>query len=187
VTADRICVVGCSGAGKSTFGRRCAALGYAFLELDGVFHQAGWRKLPDDEARARIGAFLDAHDRWVVDGNYARFRDLLWTRADTIVWLDPGRWTVSLGVARRSLGRLIRREELWNGNRERWSEVFSLDPERSVIAWAWTRFPLYRQEYAREEHAPEWSHLRWARLRTRREADALLARSTAATGLALTV
>lgn len=152
--AKRICVVGCSGAGKSTFSRRCAALGYAHLELDGVVHQADWQPLPDDQVRARIDRFTSEHEHWVVDGNYTRFRSLLWRRADTIVWLDPGRWTVSHGVVSRSLRRLVRREELWNGNRERWSEVFSTDPERSVILWAWRRFPHYREEYLREMHSP---------------------------------
>lgn len=173
---NRICVVGCPGAGKSTFARRCAALGYAHLELDGVFHQANWEKLPDDEGRARIDAFTRAHDRWVVDGNYTRFRDLLWPRADTIVWIDPGRWTVSRGVIGRSIRRLVFREVLWNGNREQWSAVFSLDPERSILLWAWTRFPHYRKEYARAMHDPRWSHLTWVRLPSRREADAVLSR-----------
>lgn len=172
----RICVVGCSGAGKSTFGRRCArALGHAHLELDGVMHQAGWVKLDDQIARARIDAFTSTHERWVVDGNYAGFRDLLWGRADTIVWLDLDRHVVVSSVLWRSVRRLVTSEVLWNENRESWRNVFSLDPDRSVVMWAWTRFAHYREDYARQMESPEWPHLRWVRLRSRREVNRMLA------------
>lgn len=170
----RICVVGCSGAGKSTFARRCAEHGYARLELDAIVHQANWTTLPDDEARIRIQTFIDEHERWVIDGNYPHFRHLLWRRADTIVWLDPDRWVVMTAIVRRSLRRLVRREELWNGNRERWSYVLSLNPERSIVAWAWTRFARYREEYGRQMRGSEWPHLRWVRLGSRDEAEGLL-------------
>ncbi len=43
----RVSVVGCSGSGKTTFGRALAeTLGVAFVELDAVFHQPGWTELP---------------------------------------------------------------------------------------------------------------------------------------------
>lgn len=173
----RICVVGCSGAGKSTFTRACAALGYAHLELDGVMHQPGWAKLDVEAARSRIDSFTSAHERWVVDGNYAMFRELLWRRADTIVWLDLQRHVVVGSVAWRSLRRVALREELWNGNRESWRDVLSLDPDRSVVAWAWTRFAWYRDEYARAMRDPAWRHLAWVRIRSRAVAKRVLSRS----------
>ncbi len=179
--AKRICVIGCSGAGKTTFARRCAELGYAVLELDSVFHQAGWTTLPADEARRRVDAFTRTHERWVVDGNYLVLRDLLWSRADAVVWLDPERTTTFARVVRRTLRRFLRREVLWSGNRERLSEVLSLDPERSVVSWAWAHHPHYRREYLREmERRPD---LRWVRLRSPGAVDALFARSL--TGLVL--
>ena len=114
----RVSVVGTSGAGKSTLARALAgALGADFLELDSVYHQAGWVPLPR-EYRARV-ASVTAGERWVIDGNYSKVRDVVWARADTVVWLDLPRRTVMRRVIWRSSGA-SGRVELWNGNRERW-------------------------------------------------------------------
>ena len=86
---QRVSVVGTSGSGKSTLGAALAKrLGTEFLELDSVFHQPGWVPLPDEEFRRRVGDAV-AGERWVVDGNYSsKVRDIVWARADTVVWLD---------------------------------------------------------------------------------------------------
>jgi adenylate kinase family enzyme len=124
----RISVLGTSGSGKTTVGRAAAQrLGVPFLELDSVRHQRNWTELPDDEFR-RHAAEMAATDAWVIDGNYRIVRDITTARATRIVWLDPPRWRVMTQVARRSLGRVVFRRELWNGNRERWANLFSRDP-----------------------------------------------------------
>ena len=47
-------VIGCSGAGKTTFGRALAArLSAEFVELDAIFHQRGWTPLAEYGARLR--------------------------------------------------------------------------------------------------------------------------------------
>jgi adenylate kinase family enzyme len=90
----RVSVVGNSGSGKSTVAAAlAAALGVPHLELDGVFHQPGWEPLPADSFRAVVAAAV-AGDGWVLDGNYSAVRDLVWARADTVVWLDLPRRTV---------------------------------------------------------------------------------------------
>jgi len=52
-------------------------------------------------------------------------------------------------VVFRSLRRVLHGVELWNGNRERWANLLSLDPERSVAAWAWSKHGHYRSLYPR--------------------------------------
>ena len=161
----RVSVVGNSGSGKTTvaaeLGRRLAA---PHLELDAVFHQAGWQPLPVEEFRARVAEYV-AGDRWVVDGNYSSVQDLVWQRADTVVWLDPPRRQVMRRIIWRTLRRAISRAELWNGNREDWTSIFSADPAKSVIAWAWTRHRIVRERYSRAQADPANAHLTFIRLR----------------------
>ena len=160
----RVSVVGTSGAGKSTLGRSLAdALGGEFLELDSVNHQADWVPLPTEEFRRRV-ALVVAGERWVIDGNYSKIRDLVWARADTVVWLDLPRRTVMRRVTWRSVRRMALRTELWNGNRERWSYLFSLDKEESVVAWAWQSHASTRAKFEAAMADPANGHLRFVRL-----------------------
>jgi adenylate kinase family enzyme len=167
--------VGCSGSGKTTLARSLArALGYPHTELDAVYHQPGWTQLSDEEFRRRVRAVVEA-DRWVVDGSYSVVQDIVWGRADTVLWFDLPYATVMARTIRRTVRRTITREELWNGNREPLSNLWSLKPENSIIAWAATRHKVYRRRFIEAEHNPRWASLRFVRLRSQSEADAFVA------------
>jgi adenylate kinase family enzyme len=169
---ERVSVVGNSGSGKTTLAAAvAAALGVPHLELDSVFHQPGWTELPVEDFRARVGEVVAA-DRWVVDGNYTAVQDLVWARADTVVWLDYSRLLVMRQIVGRTLRRLVTRQALWNGNREPWRNLRTTDPTRSIVAWAWTHHHTYRERYG----AAATSHpeLTFVRLRSPSEADALV-------------
>jgi len=161
---QRVSVVGTSGAGKSTLARSLAvALDADFLELDSVNHQADWMPLPTPEFRRRVASAV-AGERWVVDGNYSKVRDLVWGRADTVVWIDLPRRTVMRRVIWRSFRRVAGRVELWNGNRERWRSLFALDKEESVISWAWQTHTANRAKFEAAMADPANGHLRFVRL-----------------------
>jgi adenylate kinase family enzyme len=171
----RISIVGSAGAGKSTTGRELAhILGVPFVELDSIYHQPDWVPLPVEEFRHRV-AEVAAGDGWVVDGNYSAVRPLVWARADTVVWLDLPRRTVMRQVVWRTLRRATFRIELWNGNRERWANLFTWVPEDSVVSWAWHRHGVYHERYAAAAADPAYAHLRFIRLRNRREVRRFLA------------
>jgi adenylate kinase family enzyme len=160
-------MVGNSGAGKSTVARQLARnLGVPFVELDAIYHQAGWAPLTAGEFRARV-AEVTAGDAWVIDGNYSAVRPLVWARADTVIWIDPPRHRVMRQVIWRTLRRAAFRVELWNGNRERWANLFTWEPENSVIAWAWHRHAVYRRRYGTALDDPANSHLTFVRLQNR--------------------
>jgi adenylate kinase family enzyme len=162
----RVSVVGTSGAGKSTLSRALAgALDAELLELDSVFHQPGWVPLPREEFRRRVAAVV-ASERWVIDGNYtSQVKDLVWARADTVVWLDLPRHTVMRRIIWRSFWRAAGRIELWNGNRERWRNFFSLDKEESIIAWAWQTHAATRAKLEAAMADQGNSHLSFVRLK----------------------
>ena len=170
----RVAVVGNSGSGKTTLARTLAGrLDVPFVELDSIYHQAGWQPLPKPEFRRRV-AEITATDAWVLDGNYTAVRDLIWQRADTVVWLDLPRHVVMRQVTSRTLSRAVRRAELWNGNREQWRNMLSFSPEKSIIWWAWTRHAIYRQRYGALSADPAYAHLTFVRVESPDDADRLL-------------
>jgi adenylate kinase family enzyme len=144
------------------------------VELDAIYHQPGWTPLSDEEFRARVAAATEP-ESWVVDGNYSVIRDITWSRADTVVWFDLPYLTVMARTVGRTVRRVITREELWNGNREPLSNLWSFRPEESIIAWTATRHRVYRRRYREAEIDPQWADLHFVRLRSPAEADAFLA------------
>jgi adenylate kinase family enzyme len=160
----RVSVVGSSGSGKSTLaGELAARLGLPHIELDGIFHQRDWIPLPEAEFMERVSE-ATKQDGWVIDGNYSTVRGLVWSRADTVVWLDLPRRTVMRRLGWRTLRRVVLRTELWNGNREPLRNLFSRDPEQSVIAWSWYKHAELRRRYTAATLDPANAHLEFIRV-----------------------
>src|SRR4051794_21619317 len=85
---DRILILGRTGSGKTTLAREvAAALDVPHVELDSLYFGPDFSRAPVDVLRERTTAAI-AGDRWVTDGNKRAVRDLVWPRADTVVWLD---------------------------------------------------------------------------------------------------
>ena len=172
----RVVVVGSSSSGKTTVSRHLAAvLGHPHLELDSVHHQEGWTHPSEQEFERIVSGFV-SRDSWVVDGNYTSHGTtrFVWPRADTIVWLDVPKSVVMRRVILRTLRRVLTREVLWNGNREPWTNLYSRDPWKNIIVWAWTRFDGTRAKY--EEHLTDgsWSHATVHRLSSTSEVTEFL-------------
>jgi hypothetical protein len=113
-------------------------------------------------------------DAWVVDGNYSKVRDIVWSRVDTVVWLDFALPVIMGRLLWRTLRRVFSREELWSGNRERFlAQFFSRD---SLFLWALRTYWRRRREYPELLERSEHAHLRVVHLRSPGEEQAWLAR-----------
>ncbi len=170
----RISVIGTTGSGKTTFAHALAhRLDLPHVELDALHWGPDWTMTPTDEFRARVAAALSA-ERWVTDGNYSKARDVIWSRAQTLVWPDYPLRIAFWRLLRRTLRRTITREELWNGNRETWRGAFlSRD---SLLFYQLSTYHRRRRDYPVLVTQPEYAHLTLVRLRSPREADRWLAR-----------
>jgi len=155
--SQRISVVGTSGSGKTTLARQIAQhLAIPHVELDAINHQPNWTEAPLEVFRQRVEKSLSG-DTWVVDGNYSKVRDIVWSRADTVVWLDYPLPIIMKRVVLRTLRRVITREELWNGNRETWGIIFS---KNSMPLWVLHTYKKIQKEYPRLLAQPEYNHLK---------------------------
>lgn len=112
-------IASASGNGKTTVGRALAQrLGVPFVELDALHWGPNWTEASAEELRARVEPIVTT-EAWVIDGVYrGKLGDLVLENADVVVWLDlPARvWFRRL--LRRTVRRILRREEFLNGNRE---------------------------------------------------------------------
>lgn len=173
----RINITGSSGSGKSTLARAMAQrLDAPHVQIDALFHQPNWEPLPTDQLREQVAQAISG-DRWVVDGNYySKIHDVVWPRADTVLFFDLPRWRVMSQLLRRTLRRTITQEELWNGNREQPSNFLSLDREQNLLLWSWTRHRALQERFDRARSDPRWAHIAFHRLRSHAEAQAVLQR-----------
>jgi adenylate kinase family enzyme len=151
--ANRIVIQGASGSGKTTLaGAIAARLQFPHLELDSLFHQPNWTPLELEAFRSSVEEFTE-QPQWVIDGNYSHVRDIVWLKADVIAFIDLPKSHVMYRVVKRTLRRLVRREELWNGNRESFRNVLSLDPAKNIMMWSWTTHAKYHEQVPSEARA----------------------------------
>ncbi len=160
----RIVVVGSSGSGKTTLAETIARkLEIPHVELDALHWQANWQETELDIFRHRVELALEGQE-WVLDGNYAKVRDITWGRADTLLWLELPLPVVLWRLTRRTVQRAVTQEELWNGNRENWHEaLFSHD---SLFLHMLRTRKSHRRDYTQLVKEPEYSHLKVIHLRS---------------------
>lgn len=100
---QRVLIVGCSGAGKSTFARRLGAIsGLPVTHLDRLFWQPGWVP-PNAETWRDTVSRVAAGQLWIVDGNYRAALEIALPIADTVIWLDVARHVCLSRVTRRAI------------------------------------------------------------------------------------
>ena len=142
---SRVAVVGTSGSGKTTFARDLAAiLCTSHIELDALHWLENWQERDVDSFRELVATEV-AGERWVIDGNYSRVREQVWSRATTVVWLNYSFPRVFGRATWRTVRRVVTRERLFGGNRE--SFVQSFFTSDSILVWVVSTYGRRRREY----------------------------------------
>jgi adenylate kinase family enzyme len=168
----RVAVVGSSCAGKTRFARRLSTLlGATHVELDAVYWLKDWRPRPIEEFR-RIVSQLLAQDRWVADGNYGVVRDLVWSRATAVVWLNLPLPAVLGRAFGRCVWRSLTREEVFSGNTESFRRSFL--SKDSVLLWIVTSFRRRRKEHRQLASSDRFPDIRFLEFRSGAEAESFL-------------
>lgn len=175
---NRILILGRTGSGKTTLARELAAvLGVPHVELDALYFGPNFSTVPLPVLRERTRAAI-AGDRWVTDGNKRAVRDLVWPRADTIIWLD-----YPLSVSLWRLGkRALWRTSVLKAQAAEAGEKTGL-PGKLIsgakgVLTALRSHMGQRREYPILFARPENQHLAVVRLRSPRATRRWLARMT---------
>jgi adenylate kinase family enzyme len=97
----KVAVIGCGGAGKSTFSRILSeVLNIPVYHLDKLNWKPGWIPTPKDEWD-NLMKNLVSEEEWIIDGNYGRTLDTRLNNADTIVFLNMPMYLCIFRIVKR--------------------------------------------------------------------------------------
>lgn len=114
---NRILILGCPGAGKSTAARRLANItGLPIIHLDRHYWQPGWVRPETGAWRDKVQELVRA-PRWIMDGNYSGTLDLRLAAADSLIHLDFQTHVCAWRAFKRALSGLgkVRSDEFIDG------------------------------------------------------------------------
>lgn len=85
---QKIIVIGCPGAGKSTFSRKLRdILDLPLCHLDLLWHKPDKTNFSAIEFDKKLNDIISA-DKWIIDGNYQRTLEIRLKNCDTVFLLD---------------------------------------------------------------------------------------------------
>jgi adenylate kinase family enzyme len=172
---QRVCVIGTTGSGKSTLAEELARrYGLKYIELDALNWQPNWQPAERGELRLRLAEELKV-DAWVVAGNYNFLRDLVWPKAEVVIWLDYGLPLIFWRLLVRTLRRSLSREVLWNGNIENLWTHLKLWSDDSLFKWLFKSYWRRKRETPGLLSRPEHAHLKLIQLRSAKQTREWLA------------
>ena len=171
----RILVVGSTGSGKSVLAEELAdKLGLDFIELDALNWGPDWTPAGTELLRARVEQATRSPG-WVVAGNYSATRPVTWPRAQAVIWLNFSFPIVLWRLTVRTLRRAVTREELWNGNREKFWWHLKIWSDESLFRWLFKSYWRRKNEYPLLFGLPEHAHLHILQFKSPAETQAWFA------------
>lgn len=84
----KVIVIGCPGAGKSTFARKLRDdTNLPLYYLDMLWHKEDKTNISREEFDTKLNDILEK-DKWIIDGNYLRTLEMRLKECDTVFLLD---------------------------------------------------------------------------------------------------
>lgn len=122
----RISIIGCPGAGKSTFARAMSEkIGLPVTHLDYYYHQKEHDYEHNKEEWVKKVKELTTDDFWIIEGNYGPSYEYRFPKSDTLIFLDIPTWLSTWSVIKRRIQfRYKKREEMPDGWIEKIDPVF---------------------------------------------------------------
>lgn len=155
-----IVIVGTTSSGKSTLAKHIAdKFGHDYVDLDALHWEPNWTEAPDDVFRERVDKATRSK-KWVVAGNYHTVRDIIWPKADAVIWLDYSLWRIFWQLTRRTFTRWWTHEHLWGTNYENLWMHFKLWSDESLFHWLFKTYWRRKREYPLLLKLPEHQHLK---------------------------
>jgi adenylate kinase family enzyme len=166
----KIIVIGTSCSGKTTFARNLSTkLDIPHIELDAIHWKPNWVERDKDEFRQLVKEIIEENERWIIDGNYSKVRDVTWPEASTIIWLNYSFPLVLWRALTRTIRRVAHQEELYSGNKETFKKVFFSSD--SIIWWVITTFYKRKRTYRQLQRDDRYFHLKFIELRNPTETE----------------
>jgi adenylate kinase family enzyme len=167
----RIVVVGTTSSGKSTLAEQLAQkIGGNFIDLDALHWEPNWVEAPDEVFRERVDTATSSV-AWVVAGNYHVVRELVWSRAQAIIWLDYPFPIVFWRLLTRTIRRSVTREKLFSGNVENFWTHMKLWSSDSLFHWLFKTYWRRKREYPKLFSDPQNAHLKVLRFQHPNETE----------------
>ena len=163
---ERVIIIGCGGAGKSTLARQLGEkTGLPVVHLDQIWWSPGNWKHMEREEFDRVLLQAMEKPQWIMDGNYNRTMELRLDYADTVIYLDMSRFLCMISW----IGRVIKN---WGHARQDMAEGCNewLDPE--MAGWIWNFNRENRRRYLQLLEAQKGKEIYI--LKNRREVKAFL-------------
>ena len=162
---QRIVVIGTTSSGKSTLAERIAKqLDIDFIELDALHWEPDWKEASLEVFRDRVQQAINS-ERWIVAGNYHVVRDLVWPKAEAIIWLDYSFWRIFWQLTRRTFKRWWTQELLWGKNHEPLWVHLKLWSDESLFKWLFKTYWRRKRETPELLRTPEHRHLKLIRFK----------------------
>ena len=145
----KMIITGTTCTGKTTLGKKVSKeLSIMQVDLDEYHFLPNWvEKERDQFVQDVLNTIKDQKD-WIITGNYQSiFKDTLFQKATTIVWLDYPLGIILTRYFKRTYRRVVHREKCCGENYETLGRTFSKD---SLFLW------IFKSYWRRKERMKRW-------------------------------